>query len=356
MRGLTAGNKSPILVDMGLAVPTSGFHEVRRALSRLSGLRLLCVDVFDTLLTRAVGEPSSVYLLLGQKLFDEGLIALPPETFARARALAEKRERARVTGTGDIDLCGGYRELAHAQPALRERVNEMMSEELAMEARLIRAVPGALEELGHARNRGLPVAFVSDMYLPHAFLQSQLDRLGFWQPGDRLFVSSACGFMKARDGALFRHVLAGYGLQPHEALHVGNHAEDDCAQARRVGLHTVHVPQANPNRYERALEQHRWSSAGASSLLAGASRMARLHARAQTEHERALVDVAAGVGAPVIVSFLVRTLHQAHAQGIARLYHLSREGQILHRLALILCRRMNLPIENRYLHVSRRAR
>lgn len=352
---LTSSASCQILSGMESPSAASAFDQVTKVLGRLRGVKLLCVDLFDTVITRAVAEPSSVYLLLGQQLASEGLISKSPELFARARAMAEKRARAHAPPPSDITLERIYRELTHAHPRLEPRRAVLMERELRMEAQLIRPVFGAATWLAARRAERLRIAFVSDMYLPETFLKEQLEALGLWSPKDRLYVSSARGCMKARDGALFRDVLEQERTAPQEAVHVGNNWTDDYLEARRVGLHAVHFPKANPNRYEEALEAHRWGSTAGSSLLAGASRLARLAQPTNTPHERALVDVAAGVGAPLLVGFLLWTLQRAREEGITRLYYLSREGQIMHRLAERLCQRLGFDIDNRYLYVSRRA-
>ena len=51
----------------------------------------ICFDIFDTLLTRAVAKPEDVFVLLGRRLWELGLITCSPEVFARQRVYAEER-------------------------------------------------------------------------------------------------------------------------------------------------------------------------------------------------------------------------------------------------------------------------
>ncbi len=352
---LTALAFAPILNVTVHALALGPFAPALRALKKRSAWDLVCVDVFDTVLTRAVGEPAAVYLLLGQRVRDLTGATVTPELFARARALAEKRARAHAPAPQDISLAGIYRELTLAYPELEPVKGELMNRELAVEAELARPVPGAAAFLEQARRRSQRLVFVSDMYLPEAFLQQRLQGAGLWRDEDRLFVSSACGRMKGREGALFAHVLQTTGARAEATMHVGNNWADDYVQARKQGLRAVYLPSANLNHFEETLENHRFENAGASSLMAGAARLARLAQPVANAHERALVDVAAGVGGPLLVGFLLWTLQRAQAQGIGRLYYLAREGQIMQSLANILCQRLGFQIDNRYLYVSRRS-
>ena len=50
-------------------------------------------DVFDTVLTRIVGLPVSVFVVLGKKLTDKSMLSVSPVEFARQRVEAEARAR-----------------------------------------------------------------------------------------------------------------------------------------------------------------------------------------------------------------------------------------------------------------------
>jgi hypothetical protein len=52
--------------------------------------KLASFDVFDTVLTRVVGSPRTLFLLLGKRLAGLSIIDCTPETFTRARINAER--------------------------------------------------------------------------------------------------------------------------------------------------------------------------------------------------------------------------------------------------------------------------
>ena len=78
-------------------------------------IHLESFDVFDTLLTRAVGAPTSVFVLLGRLLCERLIVAISPQDFARKRVEAEAKAR-RKSGRGEVSLETIYRELALMQP------------------------------------------------------------------------------------------------------------------------------------------------------------------------------------------------------------------------------------------------
>jgi hypothetical protein len=105
-------------------------------------------------------------------------------------------------------------------------------------------------------------------------------------------------------------------------------------------------------RYERRLA----AAAGGSRLAADFARAARA-ARAATPaadaRAAALVDVAAGVAAPMLAAYVLWLLADAADRGIVRIHFLARDGQVLHAIARRLAPRLYPGIDCRYLPASR---
>jgi predicted HAD superfamily hydrolase len=312
---------------------------------------LASFDVFDTVLTRAVGSPETVFFLLGRRLAHTSS-SYTAESFARARLEAEAR--AYQAARGECTLAAIYSELA-AELALSEaHTDQLMRCERAMEAALIRPVPGADRQLARARAEGRRIAFVSDIYLPSAFVQEQLARYGLWQDGDACYVSCDHAQSK-RSGQLFTTMLAGEGVTAACAVHHGNSPEHDIQPALEAGLRVEPFLAGNLNSFEELLEAHAWATVGLASAMAGASRLARLSVPVQNAREDAIREVAAGVAAPTLVGFVLWVLRRAHERGLKRLYFLSRDGQVLLGIARRLAPALHLDCELRYLYGSRQA-
>ena len=310
-------------------------------------------DVFDTVLTRSVSPPTVVFFLLGRRISDSLPSHCSPEAFAYARVQAERRaveNKGCRTSLRDI-----YLELADALQFGKEQARYVMEAECALEAELLRPVPEALARLKMLRERGERIAFVSDMYLPAAFIQQQLARHGLWEKRDVLYVSCEHGEEKG-SGKLIRKVLQAEDLPASQVVHYGNNAFSDVKGARKAGVAATFLDAANANRYEQILESHALRSDGLSAALAGASRAARLTVPAPDLRERALRDVAAGVMAPMLVGYVLWILRRAQQEGLRRLYFVSREGQVLLDIARQLAGKLSsFDIELRYLYGSRQS-
>lgn len=314
--------------------------------------QLVCFDVFETLLVRSVSPHLEIFDRLGRSAQARQLIPCSAYAFARTREAAERRARANLghaVSLGDI-----YDELAPALSLPSRLAKEIMALELQEEARALRAVESARALMANARADVGNVVFVSDMYLPHAFIREQLERHRFWQAGDRLYVSHEHGCEK-RDGRLFRIVAATEGVHPARIVHYGNHPLADLRGPQMVGGAGRLVTAGNPNRYERALEAFRYETDGRAAILAGASRLARTSVDAKVPLDQALIDVAAGVVAPLLTSFVLWLFRQAEERGLKRLYFLSRDAEILLQIARQLAPKLNSQIELRYLYASRLA-
>lgn len=312
----------------------------------------ICFDIFDTLLTRAVAKPEHVFLLLGRRLCASGALACTPEMFARQRLYAE--ERANLCKGGHPTLKLIYEELVRSFGLPPYTLEYLMGEELKLETELSRRVPGAEELLATARKRSPSLAFITDTNLPSYFLRDLLGIHGFWASGDRIFASCECGVDKGR-GMMFPHVARELGFRPwHFVLH-GNDEVADVRNGRLSGWRVRHTHDTKLNRYEETLASESFATGGLSSLMASASRLARLSANNSSKRERTLSEVTAGVMAPTLTAWVSWIMRRAAQSGCKKVYFISRDGQVLVDVAQRLEAVLRTGLELRYLYGSRQA-
>ena len=318
-----------------------------------SDIKVASFDIFDTVVTRRVGEPRAAFLLLGRRLQEAGEIDTSPHAFSKARTNAEIRSFRNAGGLdSSVSLRDIYSELANALHWSLPVTEHIYERELEIENELLVAIPDGRRRVAEARERGEQVVFVSDMYLSASFLENMLRERDLFLDGDTLIVSNELQASKAT-GRLWPLVLEQLQVFPHHVHHVGNDKRSDGRTADKAGISSEVVDENNPNRYERALEAHADATDGLTSVLAGASRIARLDP--PDPDRRALSDVAAGVVAPFVIGNLLWTLEVARKENLSALFFVARDGQVLCDVARALAKRVGYTGELTYVYGSRQA-
>lgn len=311
-------------------------------------------DVFDTLLTRNFAAPRDLYVELGLRLRDLGLVDGDAMGFA---ALRRDTEHALRKGNqGETKLEDIHAALATKLGWTPEKARRSLEEEIATEEGHLFAVPAMRGPVTEARKHCGRVLFISDMYLPSSVLRRWLDMHGFWAPGDSLYVSGEAGTGKS--AGLFQLVAEREKLAYPSWEHQGDNPVADLRRPAEFGIRTKARPQAVLSAREKTLRGSMLFAPPWRSLVAGAARRARLlrplsletHARG-----RQLWDTGAGVAGPLLFGFVQWTLREARRRGLGKLYFLGRDGQILWRIACELAKSQEASPELHYLPSSRLA-
>ena len=213
--------------------------------NNLTGIRVLSLDCFDTLLWRKLATPVDVFYELQQNNYfrDSGMSA------AR-RAVSESRLRRIRSVQGqstELSLVEIYR---HALPSADENlINALVEEELATEKSVCFVFEPVVELLEAARKHNLKTMVVSDTYLSGQQLTTLIEhcmkKAGVNAGIDYVFASSDWGSSKA-DG-LFRKVLHKIETSPSRVVHLGDNVNSDHDGARRAGVHGFLFDQFYPS-------------------------------------------------------------------------------------------------------------
>jgi len=311
-------------------------------------------DVFDTVITRTVGFPRSLYRALGQRLQESSILEMSPESFYYARISAEERAYQNDAPLRQPTLKAIYSELQYDLNLSNETAEKIMQAEMALEKETIRVIPEMENRVLEARKKKRRIIFISDMYLPETFLKETLMERGIFFEGDGLYVSSSYRAAK-RTGQLFKEILRVENILPAEMIHCGNDPVADVKSPRKLGICVTPYFKANLNRYETLMETFTLRTMGEASFMAGASRLSRLKNTAINQKETVISEIGASVIAPLLVSYVFWILNQAENKKLRRLYFVSRDGQVLFEIAKLLKAKLSLPLELRYLYGSRQA-
>lgn len=109
---------------------------------------------------------------------------------------------------------------------------------LADRAQLVPA-PGIAECLARLKDAGMRLGIICDVGMtPSTTLRRQLERQGLLELFDHWSFSDEVGWYKPA-AAIFEHALAGLGVEPARAVHVGDLRRTDVAGARAMGMTAV---------------------------------------------------------------------------------------------------------------------
>ena len=270
------------------------------------------LDVYDTVLTRAVLPPRTVFTLLAQELDRAELTTMPGEEIVTARMKAYRSARDRTGGEPPLETV--YEQLRSDLGLSREIADDIREQELEIERRVSRPVQPIIARLSEARQRYGKLTFVSDMYLPAAFIRSLLQEHGLWRTGDELWVSAEAGAEKM-SGQLFQLIARTQGLVPGRCLLVGNDAVADGAAPRWMGWQVSPYKLVNATRAESALATSVEDWTGTVGALAGALRLARLdHGSSGNDRQRVLEQAC-----PIIVGYALWVLSVCQRRHTARI-------------------------------------
>lgn len=335
------------------AVELQGRCDVQRAGGFGVSPRVCSFDVFDTMITRAVGDPTDLWPIVASRLRSDGVTAAAPAAWSAVRRQSEERF-GRLLGAPPT-LQEIHQRIATRLDYDATQAAKAAAVEMEVERELSRPLAGAQRLLSAARawSDAGRIVFVSDTPLPSTMVIELLDRAGLWREGDSCFASCEHRADK-RDGRLFDVVAGTLGVDAADIVHVGDNRLSDVARARQAGWRATWRRIGRLNRYERLLSSVGTSTDGVSSHLAAASRLARTSAL-ERGIDPAAARVAAGVLTPMLVGFVAWVLRRACTDGLERLYFLARDCEVVFDVARRIKPFVAPEVELRYLYSSRRA-
>lgn len=312
-------------------------------------IKIYSFDIFDTCITRTFFRPTDLFYQLFKNLNPNftpediyDLVRLRIKAESEARSLSQKE---------DITLQDIYDRLDIAYYDLEPQTVKQTELDLEFQSlRPIREIQIKIESLRHQGHR---IIFISDMYLPTEHIQKILIHNQIAQSSDPIYVSGDIGLTKAT-GNLFKYVLKSENIFPKQLHHTGDNIYSDILIPQKLGIKTTRFTSIQPTRYEEKAFNETIAPIEIRSQIAGISRAVRLQEIDPGKNNREIVTIAANVIAPLLTSYVTWVLEDAKERGIERLYFVSRDGQILLKIAQQLS--YHYPsIELRYLYGSRQA-
>ncbi len=338
----------------------------RELLSADPAVALASFDVFDTLIQRVTATPGEVFALLEPRVAE--LTGGRLRTFQTARTLAARlARRALPRRDSDNTLAEIYQTLIGLDLLSAGQARLVQDWEIEAEKRVLVRREAGCRCLAAARERGLRVALMSDMYLPAETLREILAGLGI-ADYDALYLSSAERATKYY-GGLWDLMLAREGVAPEAVLHLGDHAISDGRVPAERGLKALRLPPAREEYQGRSPIKSRHFKGFPDSAFPAPSHFPALtqgltQARFFADPDHA-PDPAAVFGGdpfhlgyaalgPLLAGFGLWLARAAREDGADELFFLARDGAALKRVFDILAPEAAPGVRTRYLYNSRK--
>lgn len=310
-------------------------------------------DVFDTVLVRKWARPTDLFLELGSILLKTGLVDISSDEWQKLRVSSEIKARSK-TISGEVDLLQIYEVIAESLGWSSTEIEYSMNEEIELEFASLYPIREIQQKIQNLHQDGHRIIFISDMYLPSDVIKRFLKHHQIWHERDRIYVSSEFNANKS-SGKLFEICLAKEEIKPSQLIHLGDNYHSDVKMPQTHGIQSKHFHKTQFNRYEQIIVNSEDIPLQLRSLLAGTSRLCRLQNPESDVHSQVIWDTSVNVTAPLLFGFVFWCLSEAQEKGIKRLYFIARDGQILLKIAKVICEKWNYTIDCRYLYGSRQA-
>lgn len=207
---------------------------------------LLSVDMFDTALLRSQRCELERFRSASVRFHEQASHRKSCPGFSAEDAFLARLTAARAAydmrRPGETDRDPGLEKIAKTVCALLGRpdlAEAYVKNEIASEIEDVRVNP----LLRHLRQRfpGLRTIFLSDTYLEGIHIR-RIFAARSRTRGRPKIISSADGFGSKEAGTLFAHVERTLGIEPGEALHIGDNLDTDYLSPKRRGWNALHLP------------------------------------------------------------------------------------------------------------------
>ena len=302
-------------------------------------------DIFDTCFVRACGTSEKIFALLAEEILGNAADDTLTADFCLIRqngerAARENSSREEVTLEEIYEYCD-FSGLTGVPKC------DIASAECRIEREQLIPVLSIKRKIEEYRNNGRRIMYVSDTYLSENFVRSLLEDNGFWNSGDRLYISSKV-FVTKSTGNLFRHIARSDKIKYSQWHHHGDNVLSDVQIPRKLGIKTTKIEHKYTHYESKALHLGFGISRRVNEIAASVSRGVLLSLPENKRHA-----FACDLTAPLYVPFVYGIMQDAVARGIGRLFFCSRDGYILYRIALLLKKYCFRSLELSYLYVSR---
>lgn len=319
----------------------------------ISDYKLFSLDIFDTILHRAVKVPQDLFLEVGRRAVAEGLLdsAMTAAEFAFLRAEMEKtarKKKSEIEQTTEVS----FTEIWQQAPGYLLNLQKLAALELTIELELSFSNPYLFSLISELRKKRKKIVFTSDTYFEQHFIIQLFEKAGITVSDTELLLSNERKVDKA-GGKLFSDLLLMHSdIKPAQILHIGDNLVSDSVQADKLGITSIYL--ANIHRRTEYIQRH--LLLGSSAAENPLSTLYRLgNAREPLSESNFFRHFGAAVYGPVLASFCLWIVADARRRGIKLICPIMREARVFTPLLKAIAAVLGTDIEVKDFYISRKA-
>lgn len=218
-------------------------------------IRAVLLDLDETL----IANPDGVFAAAFVQLADD---ALAPRLGVSTLCPALRRMMQRLTAertqiTNNLQLIHETLAESTQQPVelVSAALQAFYAEDYPALARWVSPVSGAQTLIDCLSNQQIAVVIATNPVYPSTAIQQRIGWGALDVRRAALITDASVMHFAKPDPAYYAEIIARLGVEPDEALVIGDHPTNDIASAQQVGLHTLQIDPHTPNRLEAALQQ-----------------------------------------------------------------------------------------------------
>ncbi|BHH82660.1 HAD-IA family hydrolase [Desulforhopalus sp. 52FAK] len=212
---------------------------------------IVCVDYFDTIVTREV-EPEYTKEIASQLLSQLlGGAVSGNELYKHRQHIEREIVETNCAATGELEfslidfshrLFAFLKEQYPQLPltSLENFTQDILNIEVAVELAVQQVCPRMLQALREMKNAGVQLVLASDFYVPESHFHRFIKHHGIQDLFVRLYVSIDYGQSKG-SGKLYETIIRDFQCSPERILMIGDNEHADIKMAKKSGVQTILV-------------------------------------------------------------------------------------------------------------------
>ena len=284
-------------------------------------IKVVSLDVFDTLVVRNVPVPEDVFELVNiqyNKTHPKNDFRV---SFRMLRVNAEKLAREKK-GKKEVTLEEIYQCMSEIDDKSKK---ELMQIEIETECAICQPNCETRDYFEYLVETDVTIVITSDMYLPKSVVKSILEKCGY-SKYTKLYVSSEYGDTKSA-GTLFDRIIDDFQIKDKELLHIGDNFKADYWIPREKGIKTFLYKKRmdKPYFFKRLNKGRKWQTEEERLQFQMLRCIIANSGMKQKQNERIGYEILG----PILLGYSMWLKNQIESKKTETLVFLAREGALL---------------------------